>query len=274
MTRKILILGTLCLLLCISALPYLVGATKEDYQKNNGHSWEVYDPSYFLKYKTIHDIIDSADLQCSSKINSLTYYNYIANIIRKRFYHGFSYYSMSDNPFIFLSGKFIWSDLSAIVIPEDIMKHPMAACSQQAMVLMEIFRKKGINYRKVSFSHHYAVEGWIEGEWRYFDTDVEPQFHEKRESLDKLISENRFDSVYSAVFRMDDFRTATLHHTYGRVNESPAPRAELFHRTCFFLTSRYFLIGFSVLGLLFLMKPAVLRRMYLDYILRLSSKGS
>ena len=36
----------------------------------------------------------------------------------------------------------IKEDLNAIVIPNDILKHPMAACSQQSIIGMEVFKKK------------------------------------------------------------------------------------------------------------------------------------
>jgi hypothetical protein len=48
-------------------------------------------------------------------------------------------------------GEFVWSHLSAIVLPEDILKYPMAACSQQSIIMMECFKKIGVDYRKVGF---------------------------------------------------------------------------------------------------------------------------
>src|SRR2546423_10838183 len=139
--------------LCICSIITLVSKpSAEDYKKNYGHKWEQYDSSYFLKFQCVNDIIAAADKHFDvSKLNTLDYYNYVAAIIRKRFYHGYSYYKIKDNPIAFLSGMLIWNNLSAIVLPDDILKHPMAACSQQSIVLMEVFKKKGINFRKVGF---------------------------------------------------------------------------------------------------------------------------
>src|SRR5258706_13954222 len=149
--------AVLIVLCTISIISSLYRPSAEDYKTNHGHSWEEYDPSFFFKFQSINDVIADANKQFERRErNSLNYYNLIAETIRKRFYHGYSYYNMADNPIAFLAGKFS-GNLSAIVIPDDIMKHPMAACSQQAIVLTEIFKRTGVNFRKVTFDHHYTL---------------------------------------------------------------------------------------------------------------------
>jgi hypothetical protein len=236
----------------ISILSFLIPSPEEDYKKSHGYSWEEYEPSYFLKFQSVNDIIKESDKHFNpAEINTVAYYNYIAEIIRKRFYHDYCFYSFTDNPFAFLAGKLTQGNLSAVVLPDDIMKHPMAACSQQAIVMMEIFRRKGVNYRKMGFDHHYTVEGMIEGGWRYFDTDMEPDFKDKRESYDKILSSHMLDSVYSNVkMSKTELYAALGNPRYGKINAAPAPRASSFHKLCFFLNSIYFLIFAFVVMLL------------------------
>lgn len=244
-----------CFIIVLSAFSIISAINKpaaEDYKKNHGHPWEEYDPSYFFKYQRVNDIIADADQHFKpSEKNSLRYYDYVSEIIRKRFYHGYSYYSLAENPIASVAGDFTFGHLSAIVIPDDIMKHPMAACSQQAIVLMEILKQNGITYRKVSFSHHFTTEAMIEGDWRYFDTDLEPKFQHTRESLNELLLSKRFNKAYSYT-GMDaaDFRATFENPNYGKINVTPATRVTLFHKLTWFLTTNYFLF-FAFLVMIF-----------------------
>src|SRR2546423_11822168 len=91
-----------CLCLC-SIITLIHKPSFEDYRINYGHKWEQYDSSYFLKFQCINDIITTADKQFNvSEINTLKYYDYVADLIRKRFYHGYSYYKLTDNPVAYL----------------------------------------------------------------------------------------------------------------------------------------------------------------------------
>jgi len=240
---QIILKSGLILLCTISIISSLHEPAAEDYTRNHGYSWEEYDPSYFYKFQSVDAIIDSANSQFKlGDRNSLTYYDYIAEIVRKRFYHGYSYYTLADNPLAFLAGRY-WRNLSAVVIPDDIMKHPMAACSQQSIVLMEIFKRNGTDFRKVTFDHHFTVEAKIERQWRYFDTDIEPKFDKGRKSLKQLLATREFDSVYNyAETNIVGFRKTLGTARFGTANEAPALRATLFHRLGFFFVSNYFLL--------------------------------
>jgi hypothetical protein len=258
----ILLLVTACCALVSRFLP----KTSEDHSKNLGHPWEEFDTSYYAKFQSINDIIQASDLHFKDQTkNTLAYFNYVAEIVRKRFYHGYSHYAASDNIFAWLSGTLVWNHLSAIVIPDDIMKHPMAACSQQAIVMMEIFKRKGIDFRKVGFPGHYTVEGKINGTWQYFDTNLEPNFNNNRESLQLLLNTNRFDSVYSIPEKnIENFHTAVSNPKYGVPNENPSPYAILFHKACYFLQSGGFIFCSFLLAFLLLsdFNPRRLKQFY------------
>src|SRR6185369_17938080 len=108
-----LILQTAIIAFCLLSITSSFFKPKfEDHSKNLGHSWEEYDPSFFNRFQTVDAIIAEANSKFDlSKRNTLEYFNYIDELIRKRFYHGYSYYSMADNPLAFLGGK-IYSDIS------------------------------------------------------------------------------------------------------------------------------------------------------------------
>lgn len=95
-------------------------------------------------------------------------------VISERFYHGFSHYNLNENWVAAISEKILGRGLSSIVKPEDIMKKAKAACSQQAIVMMELFKRKQIDYRKIGFPHHYALEAKVNGNWYFTDPDQEP----------------------------------------------------------------------------------------------------
>jgi hypothetical protein len=203
---------------------------------------EEFEPSYVFKFQKVDDIIQEANKLFGNSTHSLEYYNYIASIIRKRFYHGYSRYSFSENALAY-TGGLVWSHLSAVVIPDDILKYPMAACSQQAIVLMDVFKKRNIRYRKVAFTNHFTLEAYIDGSWRFFDPNGEPHIQENRESLEKLIADGRFEFAYLQKNKpyeiVADWK---INYTYGSIDEYPAPRAKLFHQIGFWLQSNFYLI--------------------------------
>jgi len=232
--------------ICISGLSIILHSIApfiEDYTVNRGHSWEDYDSSYFNKFQSVQSIIDTVDRQFpDSAQQSLAYFNQVATIVRKRFFHGYSYYYIKDNAMASISGL-AWNHLSAIVIPDDIMKHPRAACSQQAIVMMEIFKRKGVAYRKVGLTNHFAVEARIRGSWRFFDTNLEPDLRDRRESFESLARSGRLQTIYRRAnldtALIKDWRSVKF---FGKENAPPAPNATLYHKAGFLLQSKYFLL--------------------------------
>lgn len=198
---------------------------------------EAYAPDLFPKLQSVDAILSYADATIGSENRtSLEYAEFLALTLRKRFYHGYSYYTPKDNWMAWLSGKLIWSELNAIVLPDDILKHPNAACSQQAIVLSACFEKIGIPYREVDLVGHFVLEGKIDSNWYYFDTNLEPQFVNKRKSLQELISGNELMASYANKLQEDDFRTVFSSITYKPENAPIALKAMIFHRVTGFLS--------------------------------------
>ncbi|MFN8250087.1 MAG: hypothetical protein U0T68_14130 [Ferruginibacter sp.] len=158
----------------------------------------------------------------------------LAYFISCRFYHGFSHWKLSENWIAAVGEKVTGIGLSCKVKPDDIMKHPDAACSQQALVMMEILKRKKIDYRKVGFPHHYALEVKVQDRWYYFDPNMEPKMnltqriHENWNGDNDLLKQY-YDSAkhHNLSYQFGDKQKAA----FGTINEIPAQRLKLFQDT-------------------------------------------
>ena len=137
---------------------------------------EQYDPA-LARLNSIRALTLYADSIAGAKFikpNSLDYALVVTGVIRHRFFHGFSYYSFKENWLAASSEMLFGHNLASIVDPERIVKFPYGGCSQQAIVFMEVMKRKGFDYRSVCFPHHYASEIRIGHDWYYFDPNMEP----------------------------------------------------------------------------------------------------
>lgn len=211
---------------------------------------EEYDVSFYRKLRSVSDLLSYVDTTSNVKDKkSLAYAEALSNAVRKRFFHNYSYYSLSENWGAALAGKLVWRDLGAIVVQDDIMKHPMAACSQQSIVLLTCFKQLGVPFRAVRFAHHFAAEGMFDGKWYYFDTDKEPHFPHGRTSVSDLMKSGDFALAYDSATRAHiGWWVGKGYPHYDPVNVMPAPRARLFQHVTKW-ASNY---GFFVLALLLL----------------------
>jgi hypothetical protein len=133
-----------------------------------------------LRLNTISKVVDYCDSIYKAQYPTRTYPGIVSETIRKRFYHGYSYYDLHTNIIGVLLQPIVKNGATAIVIPDDLIRHASAACSQQSIVGMEVFKRKGYNVRKVEMfdsvmkSGHFAFEVYYEGGWHFFDSDQEP----------------------------------------------------------------------------------------------------
>ena len=230
---------------------------------------EEFDPS-LSQLNSTENIINYCDRiyqqqYINSELSDFTrnYTEIVSQVIRKRFYHGYSYYGLRTNYLAFLFSKITDNGYRAIIIPDDILKYPTAACSQQAIVMMEVLHNKSIKYRKVGFqgkkSGHFCFEVYYEGGWHFYDTNMEPDTavlnaHNRPDiatlSADKNLLLRAYKD-YPPEQIMDIFSS----YTYGPVNIFPAPRGIVFQRITMFLS--------YTLWLFFLIIFIFVRRMYL-----------
>ncbi len=201
---------------------------------------ELFDSS-LQHLNSIQKLIDYADSSAKEqhiKEGSLQYGILTSYIIRKRFYHGFSIYDFRQNWIAVVSQYLFGGDVASPVNPGDILQYPYAGCSQQAIVLMSVMKKKKVSYRSVGFPHHYAVELNYNNDWYYFDPDMEPNIKAAERA-----EENWNQSVDS----LKKYYALSLNHLdwgfgksqlvkVGKINAEPAPNALVFQTVTKFLS--------------------------------------
>ena len=224
------------LLFTIVFIPLLLTANPGT-EKKLEHLKEEFDPSYVERFQHIDDIIAHTDsIYSVENRHTLAYSEEIVKVLRKRFYHGYSHYSFADNWIAAAAGYLFWDHLSALVIPSDILKHPNAACSQQAIVFMACLKKVGVPYRSVLFSGHYALEAKIGDKWFFFDSNIEPELSGNRTSIDNLLKTNKVFDVYKSKRQPEEIRAFINNIQYGKINAAPAPNAAFFHKGTYALS--------------------------------------
>lgn len=235
-------------------------AKKGNMIPGNGRE-ENFDPS-LAKLNSVDLLIQYCDSIYNSnfsKYDAKDYARYyteiLTSITRDRFYHGYSYYGYRTNFFATVFSKLTYDGYRAITVPDDILKYPMAACSQQSIIMMVVLKKKGITYRKIGFkgeeSGHFSFEVYYDNSWHFFDPDMEPDAAllnlYKRPDIATLVDNKELLlSAYKAYPRkliLDVFPS----YFYGSVNEFPAPRGIIFQNGTKFLSYTswlFLLLGF------------------------------
>lgn len=213
------------------------GGAKASY--NPYENAEVYDPS-LIRLNNLDKMVGYCDSMYGNQqiTDSAKYANIVGIVVRNRFFHGYSYYRLGQNFIGWALAPYIHKNLSAIVLPDDILKHSNAACSQQSIIGMLLFMRKGFNVRKVGFydpdsqGGHFCFEVFYGNKWHFFDPDKEPvrEILEKhnRPSIAELEANRALlDSVY---YREDSSvrNGYLLKFTYGPVNKFPAPKARIY----------------------------------------------
>ena len=211
--------------------------------------------SYLNTIDKLECYIDSMIKVSSVQPNTVDYVAVITHVIRFRFYHGFSHFTLKENWIAAVGEKIIGYGLASKVIPDDIMHYPYAACSQQAMVMMEILKRKNIAYRSVGFPHHFALEASINGRWYYFDPNMEP--HINNIDREESVWSGKADSLkkYYDTTRFRDLNWkfgVNLNVTHGSVNQKYAGHVKFFQAVTAF-TSK--ILWIFPLLLLFYKRP-------------------
>jgi hypothetical protein len=210
---------------------------------------ESYEPALFAKLKSIPDLIRYIDTSYKGDRNSYHFTKYMGEVVSRRFYHGYSYYNQDDNWIAALAGRYVRGDLSAIVIPDDIMKYPYAACSQQSIIMMTVAKQFGFTYRNVGFDHHYTTEIWVGNKWHYVDPDLE--VITENESFLDLLHRGEFYKVYDQRLPANEVSFLLGHPRFGKPNENPAPNAEKFHRVTGWFSEYFICILFVFMAVIY-----------------------
>jgi hypothetical protein len=199
---------------------------------------------------------EECDSFYQAKYPSRTYPGIVSEVLRKKFYHGYSHYDIGSNPLGFLFAPIVKNGANAIVIPDDIAKHPNAACSQQSIVGMEIFERKGYQVRKISMFDtvnnvgHFAYEVYYDNSWHFFDTNQEPDTEVlKRYNRPSVAFLAHHPEIVAAAYHKqkqpDMFQRLIMSHKVGPINVFPAPHAYVYQVATKFLSN----FGWLIIGL-------------------------
>jgi hypothetical protein len=222
---------------------------------------EEYDPSLqrlnnVAKLTAYCDSVFADKTYTQENIRFETDYAEIANeVVRKRFYHGYSLYGFGNNHAAMFVSKAGMSGLSAIVLPDDILKFPYAACSQQSIVLMKVLQQKGFKTRKVGLSGkmggHFCFEVYYNGAWHFVDPNMEPDLAVlnayNRPGIQFLATHPEILLQAYKHYPKDKVLDLFCNYSYGKMNAPAAPRAYIFQLVTKFLSYTvwsFFLLAF------------------------------
>jgi hypothetical protein len=225
--------------------------SKFDNKKAVYNSIEAYDPS-LSRLNSLEKLEQYCDSLYAEKVFSdpsvefeSTYADIVSNTVRNRFYHGYSYAGFSSNYVGELIARATMPGLTALVAPDDILKYPFAACSQQSIVMMEVLKDKGFKTRKVIFDNisaggHFAFEVFYDDKWHFSDPNMEPdkEILRKYDRPDINFLIGHTDILIQAYHRYpkEEIIGIFSSHSYGGINKFPAPRAIAFQKVTKFLS--------------------------------------
>lgn len=161
---------------------------------------------------------------------------FIDHFLRYRFYHSYSELSFKDNWIAHVCGKILWWDFLVPVIPCDIIKSPMGACSQQGILfqhqldLLKI-RCSTINFFPVSFnkSGHYAVSVYYGNSWHFYDTNQEPLIVDSTmPSIESIVERELYKKMYVSKFNVR-FQEFFKDKSYERVDKEPFSKGKMYY---------------------------------------------
>ncbi|MES1220716.1 MAG: hypothetical protein ABUT20_34770 [Bacteroidota bacterium] len=219
--------------------------------------WDDYD-STLARLNTIQKLSRFCDSLYEADTSNLSYPEVIAFVMRKKFYHEYSFYDFQTNPIGFLGSYILKNGAIAVVLPDYIVKYPYAACSQQSIVGMELFKRKGYPTRKVAMTDsllsqgHFAYEAYYTGGWHYFDSDQEPDTavlnKYKRPSVAYMASNPEIALLaYNKNKDPELFKRLILSYKNGPVNKFPAPNAYLYQTVTKFLSYFGWLVMLAII---------------------------
>lgn len=186
------------------------------------------------RFQDVDAVIYYVKKHVSDTGDKLGQFEVLVRLMRQRFVHAYAVYGIQENWIAVLAGRLIWRDLSAKVIPDDILKGEVAACSQVSLVLMEACKRLNIPSRKVGLKGHYAMEAFIKNQWYYSDANLKPDFSaiNGRKSLAEILKNKEQFKLYANT-KIDSTDVADKFSKveYGEPNANHAPRAHFFQAT-------------------------------------------
>lgn len=219
-----------------------------------GTASETFEPG--LAYLTSVDQatrwLDSTAAVRSISPSSRQYVDLADTLVRLRFVHGYSHYRPWDDVISYLLGRVVWSHLSAIVVPDDILKFNNAACSQQAIVFMATLRQKGYRTQAIGLKGHFCTGVFYEGQWHFYDSNKEPRFSRDQpvpSSLELMSDKNLAYQAYRGIITKSQVDTLFSEVTLEESVALPGHRVRILHKITYFMSH----FGWAVMGLGYLL---------------------
>lgn len=198
---------------------------------------EAYDPA-LARLDTVDKLVAAAHEKARKPGTREAVYQ-LEQVTRYRFYHGYSRYGLHENWLAWLAARTINPDLDSIVLPDEIIRHDAAACSQQAIVVQAALARMGVTYATIEVPKHFLTAAWIDGEWYV----VDPWGPNER-NRSRLFKVEEFMTVAGRKAMFPDAHASArwdkLRFSVPRlvkIEQFPAIRARLFHQVTRWLSS-------------------------------------
>ena len=220
-------------------------------------SEEQYSPD-IATFRTLREFEDMVAIEIDAQgLSGIEIPILIDDYLRKKFYHGYSVKRWHDNWVLaFVNTMIPQYYLSGNMRQDDIFQYDYGICSQQAIVFQVIVGDFGFDYGSVRFSApdfgHFASAVRVNGEWYYFDQNLEPEYDRTSSNIfDQIIlgNEQILTDMYGNHF--DDITDDMIELT--DINTFPASRGVL-AQTVTYVLSWYgwaFLVFPSIAALLY-----------------------
>lgn len=128
---------------------------------------EKFDPR-LARIDTVSEVVAATDA-IAAGTDAYGRVRALEELLRYRFYHGYSRYSFSENWLLWLAARVVHPHLDAKIDPEEILQHPWAACSQQGIVVQAALERMGIHYATVEWPGHFTAAAFVSGDWYVVD---------------------------------------------------------------------------------------------------------
>jgi hypothetical protein len=172
----------------------------------------------------------------NSHYDTSTTVRFIDQFLRNRFYHSYSELTFHDNWIAAVCGKIFWTHFLFPVIPCDIIKYPMAACSQQGIIFQQQLEQLNIPSSTIQFfptsektSGHYAVSVYYDSSWHYYDSNQEPLIVDSTmPGIDAIIDKKLYEKMYVRKSNIR-FRQFFKTKSYKRVLKEPFSKGRMYY---------------------------------------------
>ncbi|PLK27562.1 hypothetical protein C0V78_12180 [Novosphingobium sp. TH158] len=218
---------------------------------------ERYDPTYG-DLKSVEDIV-ALTRSRTTGAPLVDQVHELEEIVRNRFYHGYTRYGLRENWLAWLSARIVNPDYDALVEPSEILQYDAAACSQQALVVQAALKQMGVTYATVGVPRHFFTAAWIDNRWYIVDPwGPVDRDRTRLHPLDEMRTEAGRKRLYITQAERQKWEILRYNAPHvTMVNQFPAPEARLFHKMTGFASNWLWLA--SVL-LVLALRPAAIRQ--------------